>query len=144
MFRSGASALLGALLLQAWICPVVAVDKAKVRTCEQGSFCRRFKKWTTRPNLNEALWNLLPDTRTDLPEGGYSFHVKHTNEAEAHLELKLTSYESGILRMRLGEINPVAVRHEIPAGDVINDPPPPVAKVSFSPDAAGTLLTFTT
>jgi len=130
------------LLLQVWLHPTLAVDRSKFRTCEQGSFCRRFKKWTTRPNLKEALWTVLPDTRTELPEGGHRFEVKHTQEGEAHLELKVTAYESGILRMRLGEINGQFTRHEIPAGDVINDPPPPTAKVHFDQNEAGTLMSF--
>jgi alpha 1,3-glucosidase len=145
MFESGALALLWALSLQALFPHCVAVDRSKFRTCDQGSFCRRFNSWTTRPNLDEALWVVLPETRKDLSEGGYSFSVKHKYEADPHLELKLTPYDSGVLRMRLGEIDPVARRHEIPAGDVIDEPPPPVAKAaSVSPASAGTLLSFTT
>lgn len=136
--------LLTIFLAQAALRLVHAVDRSKFRTCQQGSFCRRFKKWTTRPNLDEALWTVLPETKTELPEGGYSFQVKHKYEAEPHLELKLTAYTSGVLRMRLGEISPVSKRFEIPAGDVIDDPPPSTAAVVFGKDAAGTLLTFTT
>lgn len=139
MFGIRALALFGALSLSA-----LAVDRSKFRTCEQGSFCRRFKKWIARPNLEEALWNVLPDSRTDLPEGGFSFKVQHKNEADPHLELKLTAYESGVVRMRLGEIKALHTRFEIPAGDVINEPPPSVAKVEFSKSASSTTMSFKT
>jgi alpha 1,3-glucosidase len=136
--------LLGFLSLQAVFQLTSAVDRSKFRTCEQGSFCRRFKKWIVRPNLDEALWTLVPESRQELSEGGYSFKVKHAHEAEPHLELKLTPYESGVLRMRLNEIDGIHQRHVIPAGDVINDPPPPVAKASFDQASTGTVLSFTT
>jgi alpha 1,3-glucosidase len=134
------SKLLGALLIQI----TFAVDRSKFRTCEQGSFCRRFKKWMVRPNVEEALWTVVSGSRADLAEGGYSFRIKHVHEADAHLELKLTAYDSGIIRMRLDEIDPVFKRHVIPAGDFINDPPPPVAKVTFSDASTSTTLSFTT
>jgi len=144
MIASRSLALLVGLLLQVWLQPADAVDRSKFRTCEQGSFCRRFKKWMTRPNLDEALWSVLPESRTDLPEGGYSFQVQHKYEAEAHLELKLTAYESGVVRMRLGEIAPLHERFVIPAGDVIDDPAPAVAKVDISKSDASSVLSFVT
>ena len=70
----------------------------------------RYKKWISRPEREKALWTLLPQTRTTavelctveaffifptytsrhpvpsarspLPEGGFSFQVKHVNEAK--------------------------------------------------------------
>ena len=49
----------------------VAVDKGKFRTCEQGSFCRRFKKWTVRPDLEEALWHIVEGSRADAGAGEF-------------------------------------------------------------------------
>jgi alpha 1,3-glucosidase len=87
---------------------------------------------------------VLPESRTELAEGGYSFKVKHVHEADPHLELKLTPYDTGILRMRLEEIDAVFKRHVIPAGDFINDPPPAAAKATFSESSTSTTLSFTT
>lgn len=111
-----------------------AVDRSKFRTCEQGSFCRRYKKWISRPEVETPLWNVLPGSREALPSGGFSFKVQHVAEAEPHLLLKLEFFSSGVVRVRLGEINPLYPRHEIPAGDVINDPPPASAQVSVDAD----------
>jgi hypothetical protein len=46
--------------------------------------------------------------------------------------------------VRLGEIAPLAERFVIPAGDVIDDPPPAVAKVDISKSDASSTLSFVT
>jgi len=124
--------------------PASAVDRSKFRTCEQGSFCRRFKKWMARPQLEDALWSVLPDTRAALQGGGFSFSVKHKNEAQPHLLARLNLYASGMVRLRLSEVDPVFPRHEIPPGDAVADPSPPEAEVQVSTDAGATVFTFTT
>lgn len=118
-----AAALLPLLALALVVPAAEAVDRSKFRTCEQGSFCRRFKKWTQRPGRETALWSVLPDSKHDLSDGGLGFKVQHVAEAEAHLLLKINVYETGMVRMRLGEIDPLQTRHEIPAGDVIEGAP---------------------
>lgn len=120
----------------------LAVDRSKFRTCEQGSFCRRFKKWIQRPQLEEAVWSVLPQTRQTTQEGGWSFQLKHKNEAEAHLLLQLDAYASGIVRFRINEVNAVNVRHIIPAGDVVTDPPPAGAAATMTEVDGATVLSF--
>jgi len=137
---AAASAVVAALLWQ----PTAAVDRSKFRTCEQGSFCRRFKSWIQRPQREEALWSVLPASRATTSDGGFSFQVKHRNEAEAHLLLQLNAYASGMVRFRLGELGSVYPRHVIPAGDVVTDPPPAAAAdIKVADDAAATTLSFT-
>jgi len=119
-----------------------AVDRSKFRTCEQGSFCRRFKKWIQRPDREKALWSLLPGM-APLPDGGYSFQVQHVHETQPHLILSLNTYASGSVRFRLNEIDPVHPRHVIPAGDVVTDPPPKAAATKVEQGAAATVFSFT-
>eukprot|EP00927_Polykrikos_kofoidii_P008057 TRINITY_DN13338_c0_g1_i1.p1 TRINITY_DN13338_c0_g1~~TRINITY_DN13338_c0_g1_i1.p1 ORF type:complete len:1024 (-),score=135.47 TRINITY_DN13338_c0_g1_i1:338-3409(-) len=116
-----------------------AVDRSKFRTCKQGSFCRRFTKWTSRPERDTALWTVLPSTQQILSDGGWSFQLKHVHEDAPHLLLKLNIYAAGMVRLRLDEIDPEHPRYVIPAGDVINDPPPANAqgiKVSQTEDSS--------
>ncbi|CAJ1411005.1 unnamed protein product [Effrenium voratum] len=131
-----------ACLVLALVLETGAVDRSKFRTCEQGSFCRRYKKWIARPEREKALWEVLPQTRTPLADGGVSFQVKHTNEAIAHLLLKLNIYASGMVRIRLNEIEPLHTRHEIPAGDVVTEPPPKAAQVSTAEETGKTVFKF--
>eukprot|EP00418_Pyrodinium_bahamense_P085599 CAMPEP_0179059488 /NCGR_PEP_ID=MMETSP0796-20121207/25378_1 /TAXON_ID=73915 /ORGANISM="Pyrodinium bahamense, Strain pbaha01" /LENGTH=1004 /DNA_ID=CAMNT_0020756245 /DNA_START=1 /DNA_END=3015 /DNA_ORIENTATION=- len=120
-----------------------AVDRSKFRTCEQGSFCRRFKKWIQRPDREQALWSILPGTREELPGGGFGFKVQHAHEAAPHLLLRLNTYTSGMVRLRLTEIAPVHPRHEIPPGDVVTDPPPAEAAVKVEESPSATVFSFT-
>lgn len=118
-----------------------AVDRSKFRTCEQGSFCRRpgvlsavdltgrYKKWISRPDREQALWTILPQTRPErargpemdrssLPEGGFSFQVKHVNEAPLEDEwLSIASggdrspaAEAQHLRLRWAAVSKMACR----------------------------------
>lgn len=137
------AAALAALLQLGLLPSAAAVDRSKFRTCEQGSFCRRFKKWIQRPGLEQALWSVVPASKTPLQGGGFSYKVKHVNEAEPHLLLRLNVYASGMVRLRLGEIDPVHPRHEIPPGDAVSDPPPEEASVTESATSASTVFTFT-
>jgi len=136
--------LSGAVLLSVVFESAVAVDRSKFRTCEQGSFCRRFKKWTQRPQRNDALWSVLPDTRTATPgTGDFVFQVKHASEAAAHLALTFSVYASGMVRMRVNEIEPLQPRHVIPAGDVVVEPPPQAASdVKIGDEPGATVFTF--
>jgi len=132
-----------ATVLAALLQPALAVDRSKFRTCEQGSFCRRFKKWIQRPQREEALWSVLPETQQGTAEGGWSFQVKHKSEAGAHLLLQLNTYSSGVVRFRLNEISPQQVRHVIPAGDVVTEPPPAGAPGAVvSQEAGATVFSF--
>mmetsp|Transcript_15366 Transcript_15366/g.33773 ORF Transcript_15366/g.33773 Transcript_15366/m.33773 type:complete len:1019 (-) Transcript_15366:265-3321(-) len=116
-------ALLG--LLAAVVIPQAsAVDRSKFRTCEQGSFCRRFRQWIKRPEIEKPLWTIFKEKSENVGGGEYHFQVKHVHEATPHLLLRVNAYSSGIVRFRLGEIDPVHKRHEIPVGDAIADPPP--------------------
>mmetsp|Transcript_62451 Transcript_62451/g.149054 ORF Transcript_62451/g.149054 Transcript_62451/m.149054 type:complete len:1025 (-) Transcript_62451:37-3111(-) len=127
------------------IFPVLAVDRSKFRTCEQGSFCRRFRKWITRENVQEALWLVQPESRQSMPDGGISYQVRHAYEQDAHLLLKLNAYGSGMFRARLTEIEPLHTRYEIPAGDVVIEPPPQGASnLKVVDEAQASVLTFTT
>jgi len=120
MPRLGRLSAATAAILSLFLAPQVsAVDRSKFRTCEQGSFCRRFKKWVARPQREEALWSVLPGTKTSTAAGAYTFQVQHKNEAAAHLLLALDFYSSGVVRVRLNEIDPVYKRHVIPAGDCV-------------------------
>jgi len=138
--RAGALAV---LLQLAWLPEPAAVDRSKFRTCEQGSFCRRFKKWIQRPSREQALWSVLPASKKPLEGGGFIYQVKHVNEAEPHLSLRLNIYASGMVRLRLNEIEPVHPRHEIPPGDVVNDPPPQEAAVAEAAGAGSSVFAFT-
>lgn len=132
----------GLCVLAAWLQPIAAVDRTKFRTCEQGSFCRRFKKWIQRPGREEALWSVLPDTRGKSADGAQTFKVKHKGEADPHLLLTLNLYASGMVRMRLSEIDPLHTRYVIPAGDCISDPAPAPAEVEVSEEAGATVFNF--
>jgi len=126
--------------------PSCAVDKSKFRTCDQGSFCRRFKKWIARPDLEEALWRIAEGSRTEAGNGGFAFKVQHKHEQVPHLDFKIDFHDSGVVRFRLNEIDPVSPRHMIPVGDVIDDPPPQGAKaVQVDEKQQGkTIFSFTT
>ena len=75
-------------------------------------------------------------------------------EAIAHLLLKLNIYATGglcvfiismllgMVRLRISEIQPLHVRHEIPPGDVVSDPPPRVAQVTTKDEAGKTIFKF--
>lgn len=58
--------------------------------------------------------------------------------------LQLNTYSSGSVRMRLNEIDPLHKRHEIPAGDVVVDPPPKAAEVSVADQQGKTVFSFKT
>mmetsp|Transcript_85066 Transcript_85066/g.259866 ORF Transcript_85066/g.259866 Transcript_85066/m.259866 type:complete len:1015 (-) Transcript_85066:280-3324(-) len=140
----GRAIAIGPLLLLLVLQAVVAVDRSKFRTCEQGSFCRRFKRWIQRPQREEALWSVLPASRAVSPDGGYSFQLKHKNEAEPHLLLQLNAYDAGMVRFRLNEIQSIHPRHVIPPGDVVEDPPPQAAPQATAADGPGeTVIAFT-
>mmetsp|Transcript_10527 Transcript_10527/g.27890 ORF Transcript_10527/g.27890 Transcript_10527/m.27890 type:complete len:1009 (+) Transcript_10527:124-3150(+) len=133
------------LLLFFWILTgSEAVDRSKFRTCQQGSFCRRFKAWIQRPGLETPIWSVLPETKDSLLDGGLGFKVKHTHEEAAHLMLKINAYASGVVRMRLGEIDPLHVRHEIPPGDAVAEPPPEAAQMHVETSDAITKIKFQT
>ncbi|CAE8700193.1 unnamed protein product, partial [Polarella glacialis] len=134
-----------AAVLAAFEVPLAgAVDRSKFRTCQQGSFCRRFKTWIGRPDRAQATWSVLPETRSALPDGGFGFKLKHRSEAEPHLLLSLNTYSSGMVRMRVNEIDPLHRRHEIPAGDVVAEPPPAAAQAKATEQQGQTVFEFQT
>mmetsp|Transcript_118101 Transcript_118101/g.220808 ORF Transcript_118101/g.220808 Transcript_118101/m.220808 type:complete len:1022 (+) Transcript_118101:138-3203(+) len=141
MAAYGLGALLMALTALMAFPSCSAVDRSKFRTCEQGSFCRRYKKWIARPDIDKPLWSIVPGSRQTWSSGNFSFMIKHVAEAEAHLMLRLEFFAAGIVRARLGEIDPVFPRHEIPHGDVIHETLPASAEVKVEGDS---IFTFTT
>mmetsp|Transcript_70275 Transcript_70275/g.153116 ORF Transcript_70275/g.153116 Transcript_70275/m.153116 type:complete len:1025 (-) Transcript_70275:100-3174(-) len=134
-----ALALLGSLLV---VYEVDAVDRSKFRTCEQGSFCRRYRKFIQLPQLSEGLWSVVPTSREEAGAAAWTFLLKHRNEAEPHLKLTLNAYASGIVRFRVNEVSPVHPRHVIPAGDVVVDPAPGAAAARITSDEKTTIITF--
>lgn len=131
-------------LLVALLPTVVAVDRTKFRTCDQGSFCRRFKKWIARPGLDEPVWELVPSSKTATPDGGFSFQVQNKHEAAPHLLLSINVFDAGMLRLKLNEIDPLHQRYELPAGDVVVEPKPTQSqKVDVTDDGARTKIKFT-
>lgn len=76
-----------------------------------------------------------------MSSGSFSFLVKHVAEADAHLMLRLEFFVDGIVRARLSEIDPLYKRHEIPPGDVLNDPLPASAEVEVDGDSTFTFKT---
>jgi alpha 1,3-glucosidase len=94
--------------------------------------------------LDEALWTVLPESKRAVSEGAFTYNIQHVREAAPHLLLQLDFYTSGIIRLRLNEVESQAVRHVIPAGDVVTDPPPKGAKVTESRSPQGTSFTFKT
>lgn len=47
-----------------------------------------------------------------------------------------------MVRLRISEIQPLHVRHEIPPGDVVSDPPPKVAQVTTADESGKTTFKF--
>lgn len=121
-----------------------AVDHSKFRTCDQGSFCRRFKKWVDRPSREVPLWTVQPETRSQTSDGGLSFSVKHKEEVKAHLQLTIRPMESGMLRVKLNEIEPLYPRYEPPPGDVLVEPPPKAADLSLEEHPGELKIAFAT
>eukprot|EP00928_Gymnodinium_smaydae_P005920 TRINITY_DN12051_c0_g2_i1.p1 TRINITY_DN12051_c0_g2~~TRINITY_DN12051_c0_g2_i1.p1 ORF type:complete len:1044 (-),score=239.32 TRINITY_DN12051_c0_g2_i1:202-3246(-) len=141
MMRSVFAAALAAALLA----PLArAVDRSKFRTCDQGSFCRRYRKWVSRPNLEAPLWNVVPDSMQQT-SNGYTFQVKHTQEAESHLDLHLNIFSTGVIRFRLKERNALHPRYELVKGDVVVEPEPaPAAGLSAETRSNGVAISFQT
>lgn len=104
------------MLLYALFLSVLSVDRGKFRTCEQGSFCRRYRKWVERQRSSPVQWDIVTDISRQ------SFQLKNAND-DAQLTARLDFYACGAIRLRINETNPLHRRYTIPEGDVIENAP---------------------
>ncbi len=87
-----------ALLLAA---PVLSVDRAKFRTCDQTGFCRRHR-------------HEVPNHKYVVAPGTFLLHSDGVLRAELHggpfgvpLALQVSAFTCGVVRMRITELNPL-------------------------------------
>ena len=141
----GPSTTTALVLLAALLVPLLtsvsAVDHSKFRTCEQGSFCRRFKKWVA---LAEAP-NTKIGYRVAEKKSDFVFNLASFNEDRSRLQLTLKFSKSGPVRFHITELNPLHPRYEIPFGDVVvsedlADSVGPFGDVVVSEDLADSVL----
>mmetsp|Transcript_165875 Transcript_165875/g.527382 ORF Transcript_165875/g.527382 Transcript_165875/m.527382 type:complete len:974 (+) Transcript_165875:62-2983(+) len=147
MMAAASSAVFGShLSLLLWLLvaaalPVVAVDRSKFRSCKQGSFCRRYEKYTqhvlqtgsfvhelqsdslSKEGSNAVLGRLTHVVRTegvDTPDGGGG-----GRPAPRPLPLRVAFYREqvsghcGIVRVTIDEESPERPRFRLREGDVI-------------------------
>jgi alpha 1,3-glucosidase len=106
--------------------PVRSFERKFYKTCDDSSFCRRFKQWKTisqRPILTvESSTDL--EGPADKPYAQQTLRVRSSTEQNANYEFKLMFYKThGIVRMVVDDISSdqVKTRFRIPDGDVIVD-----------------------
>ncbi|CAD7967325.1 unnamed protein product [Amoebophrya sp. A120] len=120
-----------------------AVDHSKFRTCEQGSFCRRYRKWVELVKNTPATFHWsIADTKEQSSSGGaalspteFDLHSTATSPSAVEagtssedqagasnsppLTLKLDFYKFGGVRFFVTEKDPLYPRYKIPDGDVV-------------------------
>ena len=118
---------LRALLLAGLTCSPFAVDKSKFRTCEQGSFCRRYRKYIdkVRGEPGTVVHSVEP---TSIKLQGHKLQAKLrfvNDKTVKPLQLELSFFlndvdsKSGIIRTFITEEEPLHPRFKLTAGDVV-------------------------
>lgn len=108
---------------------VYGVDHNKFRTCNQGSFCRRFTEWTdvmAQARAEEkplpVSWAAVKDVPglEHLTPDPFSFLLQNSNEeGPPTLKLNLKFARNGSVRFVVDETKPLHSRYQIPDGDVL-------------------------
>jgi len=110
------------------LCPVGAVDASKFRTCEQGSFCRRYRKYVSRVQASGGAEFAHTLDAASLEQHGHivTARVLHANDASvAPLALRLSFFRDavqnrcGIARLFVTEEAPLHARFRLRDGDVV-------------------------
>eukprot|EP00931_Biecheleriopsis_adriatica_P007179 TRINITY_DN108496_c0_g1_i1.p1 TRINITY_DN108496_c0_g1~~TRINITY_DN108496_c0_g1_i1.p1 ORF type:complete len:954 (+),score=171.13 TRINITY_DN108496_c0_g1_i1:50-2863(+) len=115
------------LLLAALLGHTGAVDKSKFRTCEQGSFCRRYRQYISKVSADAGLWAHKLDSSSLIAEG---HRVKGRVLFAQDLSVKPLSIEigfylsdvdgsCGIVRTFITEEEPLHPRFRLTPGDVV-------------------------
>ncbi|CAJ1409212.1 unnamed protein product [Effrenium voratum] len=114
------------VLLAGWVL-AWAVDKSKFRTCEQGSFCRRFRKYTDKVQQEPGLvvHKLEPSSVTHAGNKVQAQLLFANNLRVKPLLLRLSFFLSdvdgscGIVRAFITEQEPMHPRFQLTEGDVV-------------------------
>jgi len=131
-----------------WLLPLIlaacrsdlaaGVDKSKFRTCDQGSFCRRYRKYVKRieGSSGAEIVHALDVSSLEHTEHTVSARLQFAQDAAVTpLKLELRFFKDavagrgGIVRMRITEAEPLHPRFELREGDVV------VAESGLAPDA---------
>eukprot|EP00930_Biecheleria_cincta_P042756 TRINITY_DN29417_c0_g1_i1.p1 TRINITY_DN29417_c0_g1~~TRINITY_DN29417_c0_g1_i1.p1 ORF type:complete len:937 (+),score=129.73 TRINITY_DN29417_c0_g1_i1:107-2917(+) len=107
--------------------PSDAVDQSKFRTCDQGSFCRRYRKYISKVEATTGLWAHKLDVNS-LAVQGHTVKAKliFANDPSVKpllLDMRffLSSVDGscGIVRTFIDEVEPLHQRFRLTPGDVI-------------------------
>jgi len=121
-----------------WLLPLIlaacrsdlaaGVDKSKFRTCDQGSFCRRYRKYVKRieGSSGAEIVHALDVSSLEHTEHTVSARLQFAQDAAVTpLKLELRFFKDavagrgGIVRMRITEAEPLHPRFELREGDVV-------------------------
>ncbi|KAF4707377.1 hypothetical protein FOZ62_026747, partial [Perkinsus olseni] len=129
-----------ALLCASTAIAVYGEDARKFRRCDQGSFCRRFRKWVDRAQTCQAgewqgAWYI--DSEASRP----------TKTEPMRLELHNKYDSSTLLLLEVQLHKDIVGRYRIPKNDVVMDDSLPIiswAEVEYKQDDRGVTLLVTT
>lgn len=125
------------MVLVAYLRPASTVDHSKFRTCQQGSFCRRYTQYVGRVEASSGTEFAHAIDAGSLHHEGHTLRAKvvHVNDDEVPpLMLKLSFFRDdlegkcGIMRLYLAEERPLHPRFRIREGDVV------IEEASLRPD----------
>jgi len=135
--RPPVQTLAAATLVAALLGPCAGVDQTKFRTCEQGSFCRRYRKYVKRIESSGGSEFAHALDAASVEHTGHLVKAKilsvHNPEAKPLL-LSLKWFRDsvegrcGILRMHVTEEAPLHARFQLRDGDVV------LKEEEFAPD----------
>lgn len=113
-------------LLALWLERTDAVDESKFRTCQQGSFCRRYRKYIERvESRGEFAHSFDP---ASLSHNGHkvSAQIRFANDPSLKpLNMELSFFRDaveskcGIVRLLVNEVDPLHQRFQLKEGDVV-------------------------
>ena len=122
-------------------------DSSRFKSCENSSFCVRFKAWsrlTSRPDRQLKLDNVNTDQAYSTGVVDFAFNVKSTAEAESNYGVTISvNTASAVVRVRMDDTrssNPRR-RYRIPDGDVVVPPQEkPLSRYTYTTSAEMTSI----
>ncbi|KAF4682488.1 hypothetical protein FOZ60_010464 [Perkinsus olseni] len=146
-----------ALLCASTAIAVYGEDARKFRRCDQGSFCRRFRKWVDRAQTCQAgewqgAWYIDSEVSRPTKTEPMRLELHNRYDSSTLLQLEVQLHKDivgrcGIVRVTVDERDSIFPRYRIPKNDVVMDDSLPIiswAEVEYEQDDRGVTLLVTT